>query len=202
MTYIILLGKPGSGKGTIASTLVNEHDFYHLSGSDLLRENSRDETAKYYKEARHALDTGILISSDIINGMVKEKLKDLKDKNIVFDGYPRTIQQIDFLLQNKDEKQEVKAIYLDIDDEVIKERIIHRLTCKGCNASFNKKLMKPKQEGICDHCGSELFQRVDDNEETLKTRLDQYTQHTYPVIEKLKKEVPFNIVKNSKEIII
>lgn len=200
MTHIILLGKPGSGKGTLASQLVEEHGFYHLSGSDVLRENSQDESAKYYKEARHALDTGILVSSDIINGMVNEKLKSLKGQDIVFDGYPRTIEQTDSLLSNYKDGQEIKAVYLDIDDSVITERIIHRLTCKDCAASFNEIAMKPKVDGVCDHCGGELHKRVDDNEETLKTRLEQYMTHTAPVMEALKTKMTFETLKEGEKV--
>lgn len=199
MANIILLGKPGSGKGTIASILVEKHGYYHLSGSDVLRENSQDESAKYYKEARHALETGILVAYDIINGMVEEKLKSLKGQNIVFDGFPRSIEQTEALIGFLGD-QPVKAVYLDIDDAVITERIVNRLTCKSCAASFNKIGMLPKVEGVCDHCGGELHTRVDDNEETLKTRLDQYTTHTQPVMDMLKKHMTFETINHKSEL--
>lgn len=190
--HIILLGKPGSGKGTLAKELVKK-GYYHLSGSDLLRENSKDESAKYYKEAKHSLTTGELVASEIINGMVKEKIQQLKDQNIVFDGFPRTIEQAEALLSYIGDKS-IKSQYLDISDDVIIERIVNRLTCKSCAASFNKIGMKPKVEGICDHCGGELYTRVDDNKETLKTRLDQYTKHTKPVMDFLKERMDFEVL--------
>ena len=200
MTDIILLGKPGSGKGTWAKKLT-EKGYYHLSGSDVLRENSKDKSAKFYKEARHALDTGILIESSIIDGMVIQKLKELKGQKVVFDGYPRSIEQTETLLsQYKKNGKKIKAVYLEIDDSKIIERITNRITCKSCAASFGKVTMKPKQEGVCDHCGGELAQRVDDNEDTLKTRLDQYTEHTFPVIDEIKDAIHFEIIQENEEI--
>lgn len=199
MSHIILLGKPGSGKGTIASKLMEEHGFYHLSGSDILRENSQDESAKYYKEAKHALESGVLIADDIINGMVEEKLKSLKGQKIVFDGFPRSIEQTKALISLVG-TDDIKAVYLDIDDSIITERIINRLTCRDCAASFNKIGMLPKIEGVCDHCGGELYTRKDDNEETLKTRLEQYMTHTSPIMDVLKEMIVFDTIKHKSEL--
>lgn len=195
MTHIILLGKPGSGKGTLANQMAKKENTHHLSGSDVLRENSQDKSAKYYKEARHALESGILISSEIINGMVSEKIKTLQGQNIIFDGYPRSLEQAKALLKMIGDEP-IKAIYLDVPDDILIERIIRRLTCKGCAASFNEIGMKPKVEGVCDHCGGELHKRVDDNEETLQVRLDQYTTHTAPVIDFLKDNIKFEYLQN------
>lgn len=201
MSHIILLGKPGSGKGTIASKLMEEHGFYHLSGSDILRENSQDESAKYYKEAKHALESGVLIADDIINGMVEEKLKTLNGQKIVFDGFPRSIEQTKALIKLVG-TNDIKAVYLDIDDSIITERIVNRLTCRDCAASFNKIGMKPLVDGVCDHCGGELYTRKDDNEETLKVRLEQYMTHTSPVMDLLKELIVFETIKNKNDLVL
>ena len=112
MQNIILLGKPGSGKGTIAKKL-EEHGYHVLSGSDILRENSQSPNAKYYSEARHALDTGILISSELINLMVNEKIKEIGlSQPFVFDGYPRAIEQAENLFTLFD-KTELVAFYIE-----------------------------------------------------------------------------------------
>lgn len=185
MEHIILLGKPGSGKGTLSKKLIKK-GFYQLSGSDILRENSQDTSAKYYKEARHALDSGVLVSSDIINGMVIEKLNQLGNTPIVFDGFPRTIEQADMLLNyyNQDKNKKIKAIYLDIEDDVIIDRISNRITCVSCSSTFNKRVIDVSKP--CPSCQGKLIQRPDDNANTLTVRLDQYETHTLPVIDYLK----------------
>jgi adenylate kinase len=184
MQHILLLGKPGSGKGTLAKILIDK-GFVVISGSDILRENSKDDSALYYKEARNALDNGILASDDIINGMVTEKIKNMSiDTKYVFDGYPRSIGQVDNLLKlfNKDS---ISVLNLHVYDDLLKERITNRLTCRSCSTPFNRKTNKPKVKSVCDYCGGEVYQRVDDNEETLKTRLSQYKDKTLPIIEYL-----------------
>lgn len=194
MQNIILLGKPGSGKGTIAKKL-EEHGYHVLSGSDILRENSQSPDAKYYSEARHALDTGILISSELINLMVNDKIKEIGlSQPFVFDGYPRAIEQAENLFTLFD-KTDLVAFYIDIDNETVKERILNRLTCRDCQASFNKVSKKPSKSGICDYCDGELYQRVDDNEETLVRRLKQYSSNTQPVISVLKENIKFISIK-------
>lgn len=194
MQNIILLGKPGSGKGTIAKKL-EEHGYHVLSGSDILRENSESPDAKYYKEARHALDTGVLISSELINLMVSEKIKEIgRNQPFVFDGYPRAIEQAEHLFTLFD-KKELVAFYIDIDNEAVKDRVLNRLTCTVCQSSFNKVSKKPSKSGICDYCDGELYQRVDDNEETLVRRLKQYSSNTQPVISVLKENIKFISIK-------
>lgn len=188
MKNIILLGKPCSGKGTIAKQLVKE-GYYHLSGSDVLRENSQSEDAPYYKEAIHALTTGILIADDIMNGMVANKVKELKGQPIVFDGFPRSINQAEQLFKLFPDLTQLQSFYLDISDSEIIERVTNRLTCKKCAASYNTTTMKPKVDGVCDICGGEVYRRTDDNIETLKTRLSQYTEQTEPVINYMKNNI-------------
>lgn len=195
---IILIGKPGAGKGTFAKKMEKEQGYYHLGGSDLLRENSMDESAKYYKEARHALSTGILVSDEIINGMFHEKMKSLKGRDIVFDGFPRSIEQAKAILSYYPNSEGLKAIYLDVPDEELVHRIVSRITCSKCSASYSsdhvKNAFSPSVEGVCDECGGDLIKRVDDNEETLKTRLEQYSLHTAPLIDFFKKHMDFETI--------
>lgn len=188
MKNIILLGKPCSGKGTLSKQLV-EKGYYHLSGSDVLRENSQSEDAPYYKEAIDALTTGVLIADDIMNGMVANKVKELKGQPIVFDGFPRSISQAKQLFKLFPDLTQLQSFYLDISDSDIIERVTNRLTCKKCAASYNTTTMKPKVEGICDLCGGEVYRRTDDNIDTLKTRLSQYTEQTEPVIDYMKQNI-------------
>lgn len=194
---VIILGKPGCGKGTLAKEL-EKRGYYILSGSDVLRENSKEKDAKYYKEARNALDTGVLISSEILNGMITEKVKKIgKDTSVVFDGYPRKMKQADHVI-NLYGKDNLRAFYIDLSDEVVEDRIMHRLVCKDCAAPFSTKLNKPKIEGICDHCGGELYKRKDDNKETMPTRLQEFYTKTLPVIEYLNEKIDVEVVPNDK----
>lgn len=198
MGHIILVGKPGCGKGTIAKIL-QQKGYTVISGSDVLRENSKDESAKYYKEARYSLDNGVLIDSKIINGMITEKVKSLpSDARIVFDGYPRKIEQAQHLasLFNLDD---VSTFMIDIPDSVVIERISSRLTCKSCAAPFNSVSQPPKKEGVCDHCGGEVYQRPDDNAETIQVRLDEYEKTITPIINFLKPMTDYHLVNYTEE---
>lgn len=190
MKNVLLLGKPGSGKGTIAK-LLEKQGYSVLSGSDILRENSQSPDATYYKEAKEALDSGVLISSELINLMVSEKINQIGvNKPFVFDGYPRTVEQVEHLFTIFP-KENIVTFYLDADDNVLEYRVVNRLTCKGCAASYHKMDKKPSKSGICDDCGGELYQRIDDNEETLKRRLEQYATNTQPIITKLEEDTMF-----------
>lgn len=185
---IVLFGKPTCGKGTI-SKMLEKDGYFVLGGSDVLRENSRTKTAKYYNEAQHALTTGILISSELLNKMMTEKVSTIDNPNIVVDGYPRKIKQAEHLL-TLFPPEKIRAFYLDVSDEEVEERIINRLVCRDCSAPFSRKEpMQPKKEGVCDHCGGELYQRVDDTAETIKVRLNEFNVKTLPVLEYLKEHI-------------
>ena len=200
MKNIILLGKPCSGKGTLSKQLVNA-GYYHLSGSDILRENSKTEDAPFYKEAIHALTTGVLIADHIMNGMVAHKIKQLNGQPIVFDGFPRSISQAEQLFTLFPDLTQLQSFYLDISDEEIIQRVTSRLTCKSCAASYNTTNMKPKVEGVCDLCGGDVYRRKDDNEETLVTRLSQYSEQTEPVIAYMRQHIQhFDLTKEQTNI--
>lgn len=188
MKNIILLGKPCSGKGTLSKQLVNS-GYYHLSGSDILRENSQTKDAPFYKEAVHALTSGVLIADEIMNGMVAHKIKQLNGQPIVFDGFPRSISQAEQLFSLFPDLSKLQSFYLDISDHDIIQRVSNRLTCKSCAASYNTTNMKPKISGVCDLCGGEVYRRKDDNPDTLKTRLSQYSEQTEPVISYMRKHI-------------
>ena len=194
MKDIILFGKPGSGKGTIAKDLEKE-GYYILAGSDLLREHSQSPDATYYKEAKYALEEGKLIDSSIINQMFREKMSELKSQNvdIVFDGFPRSLSQAEALLSFYPKLTDVEVLHLDVSEDVLKERILSRLTCKSCVAPFNEKTMKPKVEGVCDHCGGELYKRKDDTEETLAIRFQQFNDITLPILDYFKEKLIIHV---------
>ena len=183
---IVLLGSPGSGKGTQAQRLTSIYNIPHISTGDLLRAAVSAKT-EYGIKAREAMDTGNLVSDDIMLSMIRERLQEEDAKNgFILDGYPRNISQansLDSLLAEID--QSIQAgLLIDVDFDVLMKRLTGRISCKSCNAVYNRYFSPPKTEGICDKCGStELFHRGDDNEETIKNRLTVYQQNTAPVID-------------------
>ena len=183
---IVLLGSPGSGKGTQAQRLTSIYNIPHISTGDLLRAAVSAKT-EYGIKAREAMDTGNLVSDDIMLSMIRERLQEEDAKNgFILDGYPRNISQansLDSLLAEID--QSIQAgLLIDVDFDVLMKRLTGRISCKSCNAVYNRYFSPPKTEGVCDKCGStELFHRGDDNEETIKNRLTVYQQNTAPVID-------------------
>lgn len=183
---IVLLGSPGSGKGTQAQRLTSIYNIPHISTGDLLRAAVIAKT-EYGIKAREAMDTGNLVSDDIMLSMIRERLEqeDAK-KGFILDGYPRNISQahsLDNLLAEID--QSIQAgLLIDVDFDVLMKRLTGRISCKSCNTVYNRYFSPPKTEGICDKCGStELFHRGDDNEETIGNRLTVYQKNTAPVVD-------------------
>ena len=178
---LIFLGGPGSGKGTQAKKLVEKHGLTHISTGDLLRKAIADGT-ELGKTAKKFVDSGQLVPDDVILGMIKEKLREISG-GFIFDGFPRTLKQAEGL-ENimKELNLEIdKAVNLNVDDQVIVDRLSARRMCRKCGFEYNLKTRPPKKEGVCDIDGGELYQRSDDNEETIKNRLALYHENTRPV---------------------
>lgn len=182
---LILLGPPMAGKGTQA-TLISEHfDIPHISTGNILRKNVAQAT-ELGREAKAFMDRGDLVPDELILSLVRQELdaRDL-DAGFLFDGYPRTIAQAESLssyLKQKDKPLD-GVILLRVDNEVLIKRATGRRVCSNCGASYHMINQPPKKDGICDVCGKKaLHQRVDDQEETVKNRLDVYKKQTEPLI--------------------
>jgi adenylate kinase len=177
---LILLGAPGSGKGTQASRLVSELGYNHLSTGDLLRKEIKSES-ELGKKVQGIMDAGKLVDDDTVLELLNANC-DLSSSVYIFDGFPRNGEQAKALdsVVLKDAKS--KAVYFEIDLDMLAARLTNRRTCSGCGEIYNLLSKAPSQEGVCDKCGGELTQRKDDNEETVKTRLQVFKETIDPVL--------------------
>jgi len=182
---IILLGPPGAGKGTQAKVLAEKLSLPHISTGDLLRQNVAADTG-LGKDARSFMDKGALVPDELVTRMLSERIThpDVK-KGFILDGYPRNISQakgLDDMLKSRNTGIDM-VIYLDTSVPLVIQRLSGRLVCQACGLNFHITNMPPKKAMICDSCGASLYQRTDDNEETIKKRLEVYKKESSPVIE-------------------
>ena len=187
---IILLGAPGSGKGTQAQMLVEKYQIPQISTGDLLREAVSAGTT-LGKKAKTVIDAGQLVSDDIVLSMIKERLGEKDAKNgFILDGFPRNETQaeaLDALLDELNWPLE-SAILITADTKQVIRRIVGRRTCADCKQVYNIFTSTPETEDVCDKCGGGLTHRADDNEETIRKRLDIYEEQTAPLIEYYKRK--------------
>jgi len=194
---LIFLGLPGAGKGTQAEKVRNKFNIPQISTGDILRENVRLGT-DLGKKAASYMNEGKLVPDDVIIDMIKNRLSADDCKNgFILDGFPRTIKQANELenITSID-----KVIFFDVPTEVLVERLSGRRSCKNCNAVYHIKFNPPKQPNVCDKCGSELYQREDDKDETVRKRIDAYNSQTKPLIEYYKNKSILITIDGSKPI--
>jgi len=181
---IIMLGAPGAGKGTQAQMICDKYNIPHISTGDLFRSNIKNGT-ELGKKAKEYMDKGQLVPDELTVELLLDRVAkdDCKD-GYVLDGFPRTIPQADVLdkeLTKLSDKIDY-AINVEVPDENIVRRMSGRRACLKCGATYHIEHIPPKQEGICDRCGSELVQRDDDKPETVQNRLSVYHEQTQPLI--------------------
>lgn len=182
---IVLLGAPGSGKGTQGKRLVERYAIPQIATGDLLRLAVADDT-QLGRKAKSYMDAGQLVPDEVVLGMIRERLAatDAAD-GFVLDGFPRNRAQaeaLDEMLGEVGQPLDV-ALLIDVDIDTLKKRLLGRLTCTKCGAVFNAYTNPPKTEGVCDCCGGKLQHRADDNEETISARLEVYDAQTRPLVE-------------------
>lgn len=188
---IFIMGAPGSGKGTFSSKIKEEYNLNHISTGDIFRANISQGT-ELGLQAKAYAEQGKLVPDEITNKMVKDYLATLSDKKngYLLDGYPRTLDQAKAFEEMTDGTDLAVDVILamDVPTDVLTRRITGRRTCKECGEIYNIYSKPTKVEGVCDRCGGELTQRKDDNEESLKVRLDEYSNNTEPVIDYYEKK--------------
>lgn len=184
MKNIILMGPPGAGKGTNAKRIASYYEIPHISTGDMFREAIKNKIP-LGELANKYISQGLLVPDDVTIGLVKERLsKDDCKRGFLLDGFPRTMEQAKALTTIGDEISRPinYVINIVVPETILVDRISGRRVCKTCGAPYHIKVMKPQKEGVCDLCGGELMQRKDDNEETLKSRLNEYHKMTEPLI--------------------
>ena len=181
---LVLLGAPGGGKGTQAKRLIDKYRIPQISTGDILRAAVAAGTP-LGKEAKSYMDKGELVPDSVVIGLVKERIaQDDCKKGYVLDGFPRNRAQsevLDRVLSEMGAPLDT-ALLIDVDKDVLMKRLTGRRTCRDCQQMYNIYFSPPKEEGRCDKCGGELFQRDDDKETAIKRRLDVYDVQTAPLI--------------------
>ncbi len=183
---IVMLGAPGSGKGTQSQKLVGRYGIPQVSTGDLLREALASGSELGLK-AKAAMDAGQLVSDDIVLAIIRERLaRPDADKGFILDGYPRNLAQaeaLDGVLETLGKPLDA-AVLMDVDNDLLMKRLTGRLSCQDCGAVYNVHTSPPKNEGVCDKCGgNRLVTRADDNEKTIANRLEVYDRQTSPLID-------------------
>ena len=182
---IIMLGAPGAGKGTQAKKIAAKYDIPHISTGDIFRANIKNGT-ELGKKAKTYMDQGLLVPDELVVDLVVDRVNQEDCSNgYVLDGFPRTVDQakaLDEILTSLDSKIDY-VINIDVDLDILKERLTGRRICRSCGATYHMIFNPPKNADVCDKCGGELYQRKDDNEETVGNRLNVYVSQTKPLLD-------------------
>lgn len=199
---LLIMGRPGAGKGTQAANIKEYYGIPHISTGDMFRAAIKEGT-ELGKLAKSYMDKGALVPDEVTIGIVKERLlKDDCKKGFLLDGFPRNVLQAEAL----DSFMKEQGIFLDavldvnVDASILIRRIVGRRICKTCGATYHIDFNKPKKEGICDNCGTPLIQRADDTIETAGSRLEVYDKQTAPLLAYYEKQNLLKTVNGDQEL--
>ncbi|UZE91834.1 MAG: adenylate kinase [Methanosarcinales archaeon] len=198
----VLLGPPGAGKGTQAERLAKKYGIPHIATGDILRQSVKDRT-KSGMLAKSYMDKGELVPDQILIGIIRDRLSSVDcSKGFILDGFPRTVTQADALssiLRRLNQKLD-GMINLEVPQEKVIARLSSRRVCRSCGTNYHIEFNPPKEEGKCDKCDGQLYQRDDDKEESIQNRLKVYQRQTEPLIKYYKKEGLLIPVDGAKDI--
>lgn len=200
---IVLLGPPGAGKGTLAALIKEKHGIVHISTGDILREEMKSGS-DLGREVQQYVDSGELVPDEVIIRIIESKLANdsQAQKGFILDGFPRTVNQaeaLDSLLKKLDLPIDY-VLYMDTQVDLIIRRLTGRRICRQCGAVYHVVNRPPSEEGVCDVCGGkDLYQRADDNEDTIRNRMDVYLSSTMPIVEYYGKQGKLEKVDGGKE---
>jgi len=182
---LILLGPPGAGKGTQAVGIVKAFGIPHISTGDIFRKNLKEGT-ELGTRAKSFMDKGLLVPDQLVVEIVEDRLKEKDcEKGFLLDGFPRTLNQakeLDDVLAKMNVAMD-NVVNIEVDKSILVGRAVGRRICRGCGATYHVEFNPPAKEEVCDLCGGELYQRSDDNEETVSKRIQVYLEQTQPLIE-------------------
>jgi adenylate kinase len=182
---LILMGLPGAGKGTQAERIVAKYNIPHISTGDMFRAAIKDGT-ELGLQAKSFMDKGELVPDEVTIGIVGERLsKDDCEKGFLLDGFPRTVAQasaLEGIMEGLGKKIDY-VININVDQELLLKRLTGRRICKSCGSTYHLIFNPPQADGVCDKCGGELYQRSDDNEETVANRLEVNVKQTQPLLD-------------------
>lgn len=199
---LLIMGRPGAGKGTQAANIKEYFGIPHISTGDMFRAAMKEGT-ELGKLAQSYMSQGALVPDEVTIGIVKERLqKDDCKKGFLLDGFPRTVSQAealaDFMLEQGISLDAVLDV--NVDSSILIKRIVGRRICKTCGATYHIEFNKPQKDGICDNCGTALIQRPDDTIETAGSRLDVYDKQTAPLIAYYEKQNLLKTVNGDQEL--
>ena len=199
--HVIIIGPPGSGKGTQAMRVAGQLDLKHLSTGDLLRE-AVSEGTEMGKKAEEYMKAGLLVPDEIMLGLIKEQFDVLEGGGWILDGFPRTLPQAETLAELLAKKGLAidMVLLIDVDGEEIVGRLTSRRICGGCKAVYNLSMLPDGDESSCEKCGGKLVTRPDDREETVRRRLKVYEEQTAPVLDFYRKSPGVTEVAGSGDI--
>lgn len=199
--HVIIIGPPGSGKGTQAMRVADELDLKHLSTGDLLRE-AVSEGTELGKKAEEYMKAGLLVPDEIMLGLIREQLDVLEGGGWILDGFPRTLPQAETLAELLESKGLAidMVLLIDVESEEIVGRLTSRRICGDCKAVFNLSMLAEGDENTCEKCGGKLITRPDDREETVRRRLKVYEEQTAPVLDFYRKSTGVTEVAGSGDI--
>jgi len=192
---LVLFGPPGAGKGTQSQFIIKRFNLVHVSTGDLLRVAMKNKTSLGL-EAKKFVDVGNLVPDSIMLSLIKEVIKNNKGKGLLLDGFPRNVPQameLDQLFQAEKTPLD-KAVFLEVDREILKARLIGRRVCATCGSAYQTEMKRPRVEGICDLDGGKLEHRKDDQPEVIDNRLEVYEKNTAPLKDYYKDMKKFVVV--------